>query len=213
MAEHLLDAAQVGAALEQMRRERVPQEVRVDAPGLEAGRLGEPAQDQERARAGQRAALRVQEELGPVATVEVGPAARRGSGAAPRPPGARPGRPAPCRPCRARGRRRSSRSTPFFSRPDRLGDAQAGAVEELDERPVAQRPRRRPARGLDQPLGLAGRERPRQACGRGAAARSRRPGCRCAPRSAAGGGRSVRAAAVRRASVAGESPSARSSAV
>ena len=35
MAEHLLDAAQVGAALEQMRRERVAEQVRVDALRLE----------------------------------------------------------------------------------------------------------------------------------------------------------------------------------
>ena len=75
MAEHLLDAAQVGAALEQVRGERVPQEVRMDALRLEAGLLGEPAQDQERAGAGERPALRVEEELGPVAAVEVRPAA------------------------------------------------------------------------------------------------------------------------------------------
>src|SRR6187402_1059787 len=35
VAEHLLDAAQVGAALEEMRRERVAQEMRVDATGFE----------------------------------------------------------------------------------------------------------------------------------------------------------------------------------
>ena len=52
MAEHLLHAAEVGAALEQVRRERVAQQVRVDALGLEAGGRGEPAQDQERARRG-----------------------------------------------------------------------------------------------------------------------------------------------------------------
>ena len=76
VAEHLLDAAEVGAAFEQVRRERVAEQVGVDAAGLEAGLLGEPAQDQEGAGAGQRAALRVQEELGPVAAVEVGAAAR-----------------------------------------------------------------------------------------------------------------------------------------
>ena len=37
MAEHLLDAAEVGAALEQVRRERVAQQVRMDAFRLEAG--------------------------------------------------------------------------------------------------------------------------------------------------------------------------------
>ena len=39
--EHLLHGAEVGAALEQVRRERVAQEVRVDAAGLEPGLLGE----------------------------------------------------------------------------------------------------------------------------------------------------------------------------
>ena len=39
VAEHLLDAAQVGAALEQVRRERVAEQVRVDASGLEARRV------------------------------------------------------------------------------------------------------------------------------------------------------------------------------
>src|SRR5438067_10785525 len=71
VAEHLLDAAQVGAALEEMSRERVAQQVGMDAPGLEPRALGEAAEDQEGAGAGQRASLRVQEELRPVATVEI----------------------------------------------------------------------------------------------------------------------------------------------
>ncbi len=75
MSEHLLDAAQVGAALEQVRRERVAEQVRMDAPRLEARLLGEAPQDQERAGAGQRAALGVQEELRPVPPVEVRPPA------------------------------------------------------------------------------------------------------------------------------------------
>ena len=37
VAEHLLDAPEIGAALEQMRREGVAQEVRVDALRLEPG--------------------------------------------------------------------------------------------------------------------------------------------------------------------------------
>ena len=52
MAEHLLHRAEVGAALEQVRRERVAEQVRVNPLGLEPGLLGELAQDQERARAG-----------------------------------------------------------------------------------------------------------------------------------------------------------------
>ena len=74
MSEHLLDAAEVGAAFEQMGRERVPQEMWVDASGLQAGALGESPQDQKRARPGERATLRVEEQLGPVAIVDEGPA-------------------------------------------------------------------------------------------------------------------------------------------
>ena len=40
--------------------------------------------------------------------------------------------------------------------PDGLGDAQAGAVEKLDERTVAEVARLRAGGGLDQALGLAG---------------------------------------------------------
>src|SRR5215210_8265815 len=76
VAEHLLDAPQVGAALEEVRRERVPEQVGVDALGLETGLGGEPSQDQEDARTRERASLRVQEELRSVAPVEVRTAAR-----------------------------------------------------------------------------------------------------------------------------------------
>src|SRR4051794_4241901 len=76
VAEHLLDAPEVGTALEEVRRERVPQEVRVDALRLEPRLLRQLPEDEERAAARERAALRVQEELGPVPPVEVRPAAR-----------------------------------------------------------------------------------------------------------------------------------------
>src|SRR4051794_28021861 len=62
VAEHLLHAAQVGSPLEEMRRERVAEQVGMDAARLEPGLLGEPPQDEERAGAGERAAARVQEE-------------------------------------------------------------------------------------------------------------------------------------------------------
>src|SRR5215210_4307642 len=70
VAEHLLHRAEVGAALEQVRRERVAEQVRVDALRVETRLLGELAQDQEGAGARQRAAARVQEQLGPVPHVE-----------------------------------------------------------------------------------------------------------------------------------------------
>src|SRR6186997_2233743 len=50
----------------------MPQQVRVDALGLQARPAGEAAQDQEGARAGEGAALRVEEELRAVPLVEVG---------------------------------------------------------------------------------------------------------------------------------------------
>jgi hypothetical protein len=76
VAEHLLHAAEVRAAFEKMGRERVAQQVRMDAARLETGLFGSAAQDQECARACERSALRVQEELGAVAPVEVGASAR-----------------------------------------------------------------------------------------------------------------------------------------
>src|SRR5438552_15603101 len=72
VAEHLLDASQVGASLEEMRRERMAQEVRVDAGRLQPGLRGSPAQDQECPRAGERSSLGVEKELRAVSAVEEG---------------------------------------------------------------------------------------------------------------------------------------------
>src|SRR5829696_9771309 len=71
VAEHLLDAAQVGATLEQVRGERMAEQMRVHPVRVEPGLLGETAEDQERPGARQRAAARVQEQLRAVAPVEV----------------------------------------------------------------------------------------------------------------------------------------------
>src|SRR3954470_13969232 len=60
--EHLLDTAKIGAAFEQVGRERVPQQMRMDAFRLEARALGEAFEDQECACPGERASLRIQEE-------------------------------------------------------------------------------------------------------------------------------------------------------
>ncbi len=158
--EHLLDAPQVGTALEQVGGERVAQEVGVDATRLQAGPLGEAAEDEERACARQRAATRVQEEVGSMAPVEVRSAEREVA---------------------ARGLRRRppERDEPLLAaladhaddagvevdrgagEPEGLRDAEPGAVEQLDERLVAHRPRRRPVRRIDEPLRLRGGERPR----------------------------------------------------
>jgi hypothetical protein len=43
VAEHLLNAPQVGTALEEVRSERVPQEVGMDPLRLEAGLRGQPS--------------------------------------------------------------------------------------------------------------------------------------------------------------------------
>src|SRR3954469_3222015 len=74
--QHLLDAPQIGATLEQMCRERVPEQVRVDGARLEAGLVGEPPEHEEDTGARQSASLRVQEQLRPVAAVEVRSATR-----------------------------------------------------------------------------------------------------------------------------------------
>src|SRR3954470_23571777 len=75
MTEHLLDRPQVCASLEQVRGERVPQQMGVNALWLEPGLARELAQDEECAGARERAAAGVQEQLRAVALVEVGPAA------------------------------------------------------------------------------------------------------------------------------------------
>ena len=104
---------------------------------------------------------RVQEELGPIAPVEVRP----------------PEREVAAYGFRGRASERDDPLLPALShdaddpRVDvhthsleahRLGDAEACAVEELHERPVAEGAGRRPRGGLDETLGLGRRERPRQ---------------------------------------------------
>src|SRR5262249_29550899 len=111
--------------------------------------------DQERAGAGQRPALGVQEQLRPQTAVEVRAAARE-------------------IPPECLCRRSADRHDPLLVsladaadepvveidagalEADRFADAEAGAVEELDERGVAQRARSRAVGRFDQPLSLAG---------------------------------------------------------
>jgi hypothetical protein len=161
MSEQFLNRPEIGASLEQVGRERVPEQVRVHTPRLESGALGEPAQDQEGAGPGEGAALRVEEELGTVAPVEERP-----------PAGEVPAERIGCRPAdwddallpalaRHAHEALVEVDAAFLER-DRLGDADARAVEKLDEGPVAQRARCDAGRGRDQPLGLSGRERARQ---------------------------------------------------
>src|SRR5579859_3752085 len=63
MSEHFLHRTQVGASLEQVRCERVTQEVRVDARGLEPGLRGAAAGEGEGAGGRRRAAGRGEDVL------------------------------------------------------------------------------------------------------------------------------------------------------
>ncbi len=138
----------------------MPEEVRVHAARLEARTLRELAEDEERTGPRERAAARVQEELRAVAAIEVGATEREvsanglGSGSSER---HEPLLPALAEDADDALLERDAR----LLEPGGLRHAQPGAVEELDERAVAKRPRRRPDGGVDQPLGLGRRERAR----------------------------------------------------
>src|SRR3954471_7908344 len=127
VAEHLLHRPEICAALEQVRRERVPEQVRVDALRVEAGFAGELAEDQERAGAGERAAARVQEQLRAMPHVEERPAAREIASQ-------RVGGRAPERHDALLVALADAADEPLLEvdaallEPDRLADAQAGAV-------------------------------------------------------------------------------------
>ena len=157
MTEHLLDGAEIGAAFEQMRGEGVAQEVRMHPARLEAGAVCKLAEDQEGTGAGERPTAGVEEELGPVAAIEVRPAEREVA-------------------AHGLGGRAAQRNEALLAalaehaydtvlqrdavllEPDGLGDPEAGAVEEFHERPVAQRSGRRSGGGVDEALGLSRRK-------------------------------------------------------
>src|SRR5215471_2998220 len=161
MSEHFLNRSQVGAAFEEVRREGVAQEVRMDAFRLEPCLVRQAAEDEEYALAGERPAARVEEQLGAVALVEEGPAPREI---------------APERLRRLASHRYHTLLAPLAKTADEpvfeidglaverdgLADAQPGAVEQLAESLVAEGARRRPGGGIEEPLDLGGRERARQ---------------------------------------------------
>ena len=155
--EHLLDGAEVGAAFEQVRGERMAEEMRVDSPGLEAGSFRELAQNQEGARAGQRAAAGVQEELGSVPAVEVGAAESEVAayGLCSRTPEGYQALLVPFA---------ENADDPLFGHDatlresDSLGHSEACAVEELDEGAIAKRARSRAGRRVDEAFGLGRRQ-------------------------------------------------------
>src|SRR5919197_1107634 len=76
VAQHLLDAPQVGASFEEVGGEGVAQDLGVHAVRVEAGFLGQLAKDEERPRAGERPALGVEEELWAMPPVEIRPPTR-----------------------------------------------------------------------------------------------------------------------------------------
>jgi hypothetical protein len=72
VAQHLLHAPEIGSALQQMGRKGMPEQVGVHAFRLESRLRGQASKDEERAGPRQRPASGVEEELRPVAPVEVG---------------------------------------------------------------------------------------------------------------------------------------------
>ncbi len=156
--QHLLHRAEVGAALEEVGRERVPEEVRVHTTWLEAGPVGQLAEDEERAGARECPAARVQEQLRAVPTIEVRTAecevAANGFGGRP------PERHEALLATLAEHAHDSllDRDAALLE-PGRLRHTEACAVEELHERAIAEGARRRSDRGVDEPLGLGRRER------------------------------------------------------
>ena len=132
----------------------------MDATRLEPGAVGQLAQDEEGAGAGERASTRVQEELRAVPPVEMRAAQREIA-------------------ANGFGGRSTERheallaalsdhaDDPLLDRDAAfleagcLGHAQPCAVEQLHERAITKRAWRRPDRGVDEPLGLGRRERPR----------------------------------------------------
>jgi hypothetical protein len=128
--------------------------VRVHALRLQAGAYGRTAEDEERARACERAALGVQEELGAVASIEMRPPARE---VAPdrfrRLP---PDRDDPLlvafAPSANEPRVEVDRAP---HETDGLADTEPGGVEELEQGGVAQRSRRGSGRSLEDAFDVA----------------------------------------------------------
>src|SRR5580765_484947 len=161
VAEHLLDAAQVGSAFEQVRGERMPQQVRVDALRVEARTAGEAAQDQKSARAGEGATLCVQEELRAVPLVEIGAPVREV--AAERLDRVAPDRNDALLVALAGATNESLLEVDAGSvETDGFAHAEPRAVEQLDQGPVAHHAGGRAGSRLDQPLSLRRRERARE---------------------------------------------------
>src|SRR5437763_10087733 len=144
-----------------MRREGAPQAMRLDTLRPEARPTRQAPQDEECAGTREPSAFRIQKELRPVTLVQVRPAVCEV--AAERVGGLAPDRNDPL--LRSLADAADEPPLEVDGRPleaDGLARAQARAVEQLDERAIAQRARCRPGRGFDQPFRLTGRESPRE---------------------------------------------------
>ena len=191
VAEQLLDRAQVGAALEQVRREGVAQAVRVRRDPAQRARVEAPSADGE-------------EERGLGAARELRARVLEVARDPPRRPPRRAARRAPCRPCRARGRaparsprrRRRARPPPrSAARPSRRAPRARGFASASGSSPS----RAASSCSISAERGGSGRRRAR----RGASGAS---GTRAGPSVKR---RNERTAASRRATLAGASRDAR----
>ena len=158
VTQHLLDRAEVGAPFEEMGGKRMAEQVRMHARRIESGLCGQPAKDEKRAGPGQSTPLRVEEKLRAMPAVQERPSSREVA-------------------AHGLDSFASKRHDPLLVtlaeapydavlqvdpaavEPHCLAHPEPGAVEELDESPIPERAGRRPVRGLDQALNLAGRKR------------------------------------------------------
>jgi len=158
VAEHLLHRAQVRSALEEVRGEGVAEEVGMHPCGIQTRFRCQAPEDEEGAGPGQRAALRVEEELRAVPAIEERPAP--GEVAAHGLYAFASERDDPLLVTLAEAANNAVvQVDPAAVEPHRLADAEPGPVKELDEGAVAEHPRSRAVGRLDEALDLAGRER------------------------------------------------------
>jgi hypothetical protein len=154
MSEHFLNGTEIGAALEQMSRKRVAQQVGVHAARIEACLLGELAQDEERAGTREWPAAGIEKQLRAVTGVEERTSARQV--AAQRLGGVPADRHRPLLAALADHSNEAIIEVDAgLLEPHRLRHPQACAVEQLGECLVAERSRLRAGGRVDQALGFA----------------------------------------------------------
>ena len=169
MAEQLLNRAKVRAALQQVRRERVAERVRMgvgERRRLPRGQARPDPQPPPHVGGPQPSPRLGHEQRAPAVAAGSPPSAAPGGpppGSARSPAGRalRPARAGSCRPCPRRGRSRRRSRRAEVERHELLG-AQAGRVGELEQRAVAQRQRRGRWDPVQQHRNLVGLEHARQ---------------------------------------------------